>query len=135
MSINKLNLLLLQLLLLIISLGIGCWARPRWQHQQQQQLDAALNEVTSQEAEQIPNDFIEEMSALRSSRGYYKKRRSFYNSPFLQHSQFRGRSFYKVPAARYPEVGVIPPGGANYYSNEALPLSTYEIFEPETMYY
>ncbi|XP_034473915.1 uncharacterized protein LOC117781271 [Drosophila innubila] len=134
MSINKLNLLLLQLLL-IVNLGIGCWARPKWQQQQ----DAALNEVTSQEvpiaAEQIPNNLIEELSALRSPRGYYKKRRSFYKTQaVLQHSQIRGR-FYNVPADGYPEVGVIPPGGANYYSNEVLPLSTYEIYEPETMYY
>ncbi|KAH8262995.1 hypothetical protein KR044_002827 [Drosophila immigrans] len=129
MSINERNLLQV---LLIISLGLGCWARPK---PARQQLNPALNEVTAHELDlaadpQIPNDLLEQLSTMRSSAGHqHKKRRpnaSNYWKPLqhrLQHSPFRGRGFYNVP-----------PGGGNYFSNDALPLSTYEIYDPQPIY-
>ncbi|XP_062134791.1 uncharacterized protein LOC133844704 [Drosophila sulfurigaster albostrigata] len=141
MSIIKRNLLLL---LLIINLSIGCWARPK-PAPKHQQLDAALNEVTSREFDwasdpQIPNNLLEQLSAMRSAsvadhqhhpHHHQKKRRpsNYWKSVQQQQQRFRGR-FFNVP----PPPGGIPPGGGNYYSNEVLPLSTYEFYEPEPIY-
>ncbi|KAH8377644.1 hypothetical protein KR093_006417 [Drosophila rubida] len=134
MSIKKLSLLQL---LLIASLANCCWARPAFHRQQQ--LAAARNEVTSQEGDQqLPNELLEQLAALRSpvvGQQHYKKRRpnNYWKQlqlqpQRLQWSQLR-RRYHDVP-----HDGVIPPGGGNYYSNDVLPLSTYEIYEPEPIY-
>ncbi|XP_064548614.1 uncharacterized protein LOC135435475 [Drosophila montana] len=103
----------------------------------------ALNEVSSQEDGQpnddyINNDMVQQISAMPSpvvGGAFYKQRHAFYNPPPAQlwRSSFL-RRFYQVPGSSvYPELA-ISPGGGNYYSNEVLPMSTYEIIEPETMF-
>ncbi|XP_030555539.1 uncharacterized protein LOC115758884 [Drosophila novamexicana] len=99
----------------------------------------ALNEVSSQETaneEYMNNDMMQQISASPVVGGaFYKQRRAFYNSGQLWRNSFL-RRFYQLPGSSvYPELA-ISPGGGNYYSNEVLPLpmSTYEIIEPETLF-
>ncbi|EDW63929.1 uncharacterized protein [Drosophila virilis] len=101
----------------------------------------ALNEVNYQEAaneDYMNNDMMQQISAMPSpvvGGAFYKQRRAFYNPGQLWRSSFL-RRFYQMPGSNvYPELA-ISPGGTNYYSNEVLPMpmSTYEIIEPETMF-
>ncbi|XP_023164538.1 uncharacterized protein LOC111595187 [Drosophila hydei] len=99
-------------LLLLVSFALaGCWARPR----------DLLNEVTSQEA--TPDDYIDNDLVQRIS-----------NRPVVGASFLKQRHDFYMPSAQlYPQL-VIPYGGGNYYSNYVLPMSTYEIVEPEPIY-
>ncbi|SPP79462.1 uncharacterized protein LOC117582003 [Drosophila guanche] len=113
------------LILIVVTLVLLVAARPRSR-------SPIYNEVTSLpvERERLSNELLaEQISPWRrqTKKDFYLKRHSFINpkmmlsrSPFLQ-------SFYDVPE---PDIA---PGGANYFGNEVLPLSTYEIMEPESM--
>lgn len=75
---------------------------------------------------------------MTTESSYQKKRRAQFR-PGTQdderssYSRFLGRVFTQ-PSFKYTENASVPPGGANYYSNY-VPLSTYEISEPDTVYY
>lgn len=112
MSINSFALPLPLPLLLLLSLALcGCWARPR----------DLLNEVNSEEA--TPDDYIDNDLVQRISN------RPVVGTQFLK----QRHDFYMPPAQLYPQL-VIPFGGGNYYSNYVLPMSTYEIVEPEPIF-
>ncbi|KAH8413023.1 hypothetical protein KR009_007446 [Drosophila setifemur] len=118
MSCSKLVLLILVVACLILI----AWARPRSR-------SSVYNEVTSLPAERrVNNDIMDQISPMRRpfKREFLLKRRSFpkmtmSRSPFLER-------FYNEPQAE------IAPGGMNFFGNDVLPLSTYEIIEPEAFY-
>ncbi|KAH8249116.1 hypothetical protein KR032_006128 [Drosophila birchii] len=114
MSSTKLALLILVVACLILI----AWARPRSR-------SSMYNEVTSLPAERrLSNEILDQISPMRkpSKRHYYLKRKmAMPRSPFLER-------FYNMPQ---PEIA---PGGANFFGNDVMPLSTYEIIEPESYY-
>ncbi|KAH8259103.1 hypothetical protein KR038_003026 [Drosophila bunnanda] len=114
MSSSKLALLIL----VVACLMLIAWARPRSR-------SSVYNEVTSLPAErQLSNEIMDQISPIRkpSKRHYFLKRKMMTNrSPFLER-------FYNMPQ---PEIA---PGGVNYFGNDVMPMSTYEILEPESFY-
>lgn len=111
------------------------WARPKPQQSSLQ------NEVTYQEEdEDIHNDVLRQLALMTSFYTTKKPHTPFaasastqpYEGPLL--SRFLGRIFTQPSLKYYGNADSIPPGGANYYSNY-VPLSTYEISEPEDLYY
>lgn len=122
-------------LLLIACLMLCSWARPK------PQLSNLHNEVTYQEEdEDIHNDILRQLALMQAmaSRIFNPKKpqTTFATQPYEAplSSRFLGRVFTQ-PSLKYSgDADSIPPGGANYYSNY-VPLSTYEISEPEALYY
>ncbi|EDW03812.1 GH10302 [Drosophila grimshawi] len=117
------------LLCLASVLFCGCLARPLIAD------DSAANEVTSQETivddDYGNNDAMQQFAPVVGG-AFYKQRRAYYAAPpqaaptaQLWRSSFLQRFYNFYPMAT---------GGGNYLSNEVMPLSTYEIIEPEAMY-
>ncbi|KAH8279881.1 hypothetical protein KR054_009467 [Drosophila jambulina] len=106
------------LILVVACLILIAWARPRSR-------SSIYNEVTSLPAERrLSNEILDQISPMRkpSKRHYFLKRKmTIPRSPFLDR-------FYNMPQAE------IAPGGANYFGNDVMPLSAYEILEPESFY-
>ncbi|XP_037711207.1 uncharacterized protein LOC119548168 [Drosophila subpulchrella] len=120
MSSSKLALLIL----VIACLVLIAWARPRSR-------SSLYNEVNSLPAERrMSNEIMDQISPMRRphKREFFPKRRSF-DSPkmLMSRSPFLER-FYNHPA---PEMAL---GGWNYFDNDVLPLSTFEILEPESLF-
>ncbi|XP_017059212.1 uncharacterized protein LOC108100016 [Drosophila ficusphila] len=112
------------IILVIVCLFLIAWARPRSR-------SSLYNEVTSLPAQRkMSNEIMDQISPMRRphKRDYFLKRRSFGGSKMTKsRSPFLER-FYNDPL---PEIA---PGGFNYFGNEAQPMSTYEILEPEAFF-
>ncbi|EDV58933.1 uncharacterized protein LOC6543290 [Drosophila erecta] len=112
------------LILVIACLVLIAWARPRSR-------SSIFNEVTSLPAERrMSNEIMDQISPMRRPhrRDYFVKKRPLISSRMMMsRSPFPGR-FYS------DAVQQIAPGGANYFGNDVLPFSTYEILEPESLY-
>lgn len=138
---SKMSIIQTHLMLLLIACLVLCsWALPKPAPGKVPTF-SNYNEVTSQEDEDIHNDILRQLAALRAittESSYQKKRRAQFAAGThpnerSSYSRFLGRVFTQ-PSFKYTEDAAVPPGGANYYSNY-VPLSTYEISEPETVYY
>ncbi|XP_017108677.3 uncharacterized protein [Drosophila bipectinata] len=110
------------LLLVIACVMIIAWARPRSR-------SSIFNEVTSLPAERrMSNDILDQISPMRrpSKRSFVIKHPAF---PRLK----MPRSY--IREGLYNELQPeIAPGGMNFYGNDVLPLSTFELLEPDTLY-
>ncbi|XP_017110295.1 uncharacterized protein LOC108134488 [Drosophila elegans] len=120
MSSSKIALLIL----VIVCLVLIAWARPRSR-------SSIYNEVTSLPAERrMSNEIMDQISPLRRphKRNFFLKKRPFVGSKMMMsRSPFLDRFYSDLQ----PEIAA---GGANYFGNEVMPLPTYEILEPESLF-
>ncbi|XP_001356780.3 uncharacterized protein [Drosophila pseudoobscura] len=120
------NVKLLLLVLVVVTLLLLVAARPKSR-------SPVYNEVTSlpAERESLGNELLEQQISpwRRQAKKDFSMRRHSYINPkmMLSRSPFLQR-IYDLPE---PDIA---PGGANYFGNEVLPLATYEIMEPESLY-
>ncbi|EDV32050.1 uncharacterized protein Dana_GF15637 [Drosophila ananassae] len=110
------------LLLVIACLMFIAWARPRSR-------SSVFNEVTSLPAERrMSNDILDQISPMRrpAKRSFLVKQPKFARLK-MPRSYFRDGFYNELQ----PEIA---PGGMNFYGNDVLPLSTFELLEPDSLY-
>ncbi|KAH8276390.1 hypothetical protein KR018_000277 [Drosophila ironensis] len=110
------------LLLVIAFLVLVAWARPRSR-------SSIFNEVTSLPVQRrMSNEILDQISPMRRpiKRDFFLKRRAF---PRL----VMPRSPYLEDVQEERQVQIAP-GGMNFFGNDVLPLATYEVLEPESLY-